>query len=58
VEDLSACPFPTGARKITGSTGSYRIRVGDYRAIYSVLAEAVVVEIIRVRHRREVYRGI
>ena len=34
------------------------VRVGDYRVIYSVLANEVAIEIIRVRHRKDVYRGL
>ena len=36
--------------------GCYRLRVGDYRVIYEVFAESGVVEIQRVRHRKDVYR--
>ncbi len=35
---------------------TYRVRVGDYRIVYSVVASALVVEVVRVGHRREVYR--
>jgi mRNA interferase RelE/StbE len=56
VEQLSTEPYPTGVRKLVGSEHSYRIRVGDYRIIYSVMASALIIEIIRVGHRRNVYR--
>jgi len=45
-----------GCRKLYGSENAYRIRIGDYRVIYTVDDEVLVVAIERVRHRREVYR--
>jgi len=55
VERLADDPFPSGARKLTGAEHSYRIRVGSYRVIYDVEAAALIIEIVRVAHRREVY---
>jgi mRNA interferase RelE/StbE len=55
VEQLSTDPYPSGVRKLAGSEHTYRIRVGDYRIIYSILASALLIEIIRVGHRRDVY---
>jgi len=49
-------PRPDGCRKITGSRADWRIRVGEYRGIYEIDDEARVVRVMRVRHRREVYR--
>jgi mRNA interferase RelE/StbE len=56
VEQLAEEPFPHGSQKLTGSEHVFRIRVGDYRVVYEVLMAARVVEIQRVRHRKEVYR--
>ena len=55
VERLSTEPYPSGVRKLVGSEHTYRIRIGDYRITYSVTASALVIEIIRVGHRRDVY---
>ncbi|HEU0143682.1 MAG TPA: type II toxin-antitoxin system RelE/ParE family toxin [Nitrososphaera sp.] len=55
VELLSENPYPVGVRKLVGSEHTYRIREGDYRVIYTVTASSVVVEIIRVGHRKDVY---
>ncbi len=49
-------PLPHGSLKLSGSERTYRFRVGDYRIIYEVLRETHVVEIQRVRHRKDVYR--
>ncbi|MFQ6115225.1 MAG: type II toxin-antitoxin system RelE/ParE family toxin [bacterium] len=56
VESLSSNPFPSGVHKLHGSEHSYRIRIGDYRVIYSVSESHLVIEIIRVRHRKNIYR--
>jgi mRNA interferase RelE/StbE len=56
VEHLAQNPFPQGCRKLKGSGDNYRIRVGDYRVVYEIVAERLLIEIIRVRHRKDVYR--
>jgi mRNA interferase RelE/StbE len=56
VEALSADPFPHGVKKLHGGEMTYRIRIGDYRVIYEVIADRVLVEITRVRHRKDAYR--
>lgn len=48
-------PRPVGSTKLKGRDG-YRMRVGDYRALYLVDEEAREVTVYRVAHRREVYR--
>ena len=56
VEALVDEPFPPGVEKLAGAEHVYRIRLGDYRIIYEVLAEVELIEIQRVRHRKDVYR--
>ena len=56
VGELAANPLPHGSQKLSGSERTYRIRVGDYRIIYEVFAESQIVEVQRVRHRKDVYR--
>ena len=53
---LAENPRPSGGRKLTGSKNDWRIRVGDYRVLYEIDEKARAVRIMRVRHRREVYR--
>lgn len=55
VENLSSSPYPHGVRKLVGSEDTYRIRVGDYRVLYNIIHNKLIVEIIRVRHRKDVY---
>jgi mRNA interferase RelE/StbE len=56
VDGLGNDPFPDGIRKLAGTERTYRIRVGDYRIVYSVDGDQLIVEIIRVRHRKDIYR--
>ncbi len=49
-------PRPPVCRKLAGSADAYRIRVGEYRVVYSVLDRTLVVEVVRVAHRSGVYR--
>lgn len=56
VAALGANPFPQGVEKLSGAENSYRIRLGDYRVVYNVFREWRLVEIERVRHRKDVYR--
>ena len=56
VEKLADEPLPHGSQKLSGSERTYRIRVGDYRVMYELRRDAKVVEIQRVRHRKDVYR--
>ncbi|MGI9114002.1 MAG: type II toxin-antitoxin system RelE family toxin [Chthoniobacterales bacterium] len=56
VAQLRDEPLPYGSEKLAGSDHTYRIRVGDYRVVYELLRSAGLVEIQRVRHRKDVYR--
>ena len=53
---LTADPGPSGCKKLAGDTGYYRIRVGDYRVLYEVRDRDVLVLVIKIGHRSEVYR--
>ena len=56
VEALVYTPRPRGSEKLRGATDRYRLRVGDYRIIYDIEDDALVILILRVGHRRDVYR--
>ena len=56
VAALSGEPLPHGPQKLAGSERTYRIRVGDYRVIYEVFSDSHIVEVQRVRHRKDAYR--
>lgn len=57
IDALSAEPRPVGVRQLTDADGRfYRLRVGDFRIIYQVDDAVVVVLVIRIGNRRDVYR--
>jgi len=55
IENLAANPRPHGCTKLVGVTSLWRIRIGDYRVIYSIDDPTRAVDVIAVRHRREAY---
>jgi mRNA interferase RelE/StbE len=57
VEKLSFNPRPVGCKKLKGNQEDvWRIRVGEYRIIYVIVDTIQIVEIRKVRHRKDVYR--
>ncbi len=54
---LEHAPRPVGCKAVVGRLGHWRIRVGDYRMIYTVRDDVLVVLVVEVGHRRDVYRG-
>lgn len=57
IEALGDEPRPSGSKKLVGEDDVWRIRIGDYRVIYRVKDAALVVLVIKIGHRREVYRS-
>jgi mRNA interferase RelE/StbE len=55
ISALADDPRPEGSEKLSGDE-KYRIRQGDYRILYSIEDDVLVVTVVRVGHRREVYR--
>ena len=53
---LAGDPFPRGSRKLTGYDDVHRIRVGRYRIVYSVARKRLVILILKIGQRREIYR--
>lgn len=58
VDALQLDPRPPAARALVGYTGLWRIRVGDYRVVYTVKDAELVVIALRVAHRSSVYRNL
>lgn len=58
VEGLATDPFPHGVSKLSGTENLFRIRVGNYRIIYSVDRQIKSIFVHYVRHRREAYRDL
>ena len=56
IDRLAENPFPVGATKLRAEEPFYRIRVSDYRVIYQVEANELLVIVVKIGHRKEVYR--
>ncbi len=56
LEDLASNPRPSGCKKLQGGDREWRIRVGDYRVVYTIDDAKLLVEVTRVRHRSDVYQ--
>jgi len=56
IDALTEDPKPSGCEKLSGQE-RYRVRQGVYRIIYEIADKALVVLVVKVGHRRDVYRG-
>ena len=55
IKGLATEPRPFNCIKLTNEE-KYRIRVGDYRVLYEIIDDILVINVVKVKHRREVYR--
>lgn len=56
IELLAEQPRPSGATKLVGGAGEWRVRTGDYRIVYEIRDNVLLVLVVAVGHRREIYR--
>jgi len=56
INALKENPRPQGVKKLAGSENLYRIRIRDYRVIYSIFEGVLIIEILRIGHRKDVYK--
>lgn len=57
INELAISPRPIGVTKLMGRDDVYRMRQGEYRILYEIHDDVLVVLVFKVGHRREVYRG-
>lgn len=55
IDLLAEDPRPPGARQLVGGAGEWRVRTGDFRIIYDIRDEELIVLVVKVGHRRDVY---
>ena len=55
IQILAQNPRPPGSQKLSGQQ-QYRIRQGDYRIVYSIDDKDLIIDIVKIGHRREIYR--
>lgn len=58
IEALADNPRPPGVKKLSSREDLYRIRVGDYRVIYQVQDKVLLVVVVRIGHRGDIYDGL
>jgi len=56
IDELASNPPPPDANTLAGSEGFLRVRAGDYRIIYTIKDQTLIVLVVRIGHRREIYR--
>ncbi len=57
IELLAGDPRPPAATRLVGGDGEWRVRTGNYRIVYEIEDDQLLVLILTVGHRREIYRG-
>ena len=56
LDPLAKTPRPPGVEKLKGHDHRYRVRCGDYRIIYEIKDRVLIILVLRIGHRRQVYR--
>jgi len=56
IESLATNPRPPGCEKLKGQENLWRVRVGDYRIIYTISDNDRIIDIALIRHRKDAYR--
>ena len=56
IRKLEVNPRPSGIKQLKGYDNAYRLRVGDYRVLYEIHSKSLLVLVVKIGHRREVYR--
>lgn len=55
IELLAAEPRPSGAKKLVGGNGEWRVRTGDYRVVYEIHDNVLLILVVAIGHRRDIY---
>ncbi len=56
IDSLSLNPRPFGAEKLANRENEYRVRVGVYRIVYSIFDKKLIVEVVDIDHRKQIYK--
>lgn len=57
IEGLADEPRPHNCKKLKGVSGLWRVRVSDYRIVYQIIDEKLLILIVRIGHRKDIYEG-
>jgi len=58
IELLADHPRPSGAKTLVGGGGEWRVRTGDYRIVYEIHDDVLLVLVLAVGHRRDIYQHL
>ncbi|NOZ41115.1 MAG: type II toxin-antitoxin system RelE/ParE family toxin [Planctomycetes bacterium] len=56
IDSLADDPRPPGVKKLIGAEALWRIRIGDYRVVYEIQDAKLLVLVLRIAHRKDIYR--
>ena len=56
IQKLTLDQYPIGCKKLSGEVNVYRLRIGDYRVIYEVHRNRILIIMLKIGHRKDVYR--
>ena len=56
IRALANDPRPDGCKKLVGTDYAYRIRINNYRVVYSIFDQQLVIQVIKIAHRKDVYK--
>jgi len=56
IDEFKTNPFPAGFKKLKGSDNDSRVRVGDYRILYTIYNNILTIEVVKIAHRKDVYK--
>ena len=54
--ELEENPRPPGCKKLVGEENAWRIRVGDYRVLYEIQDQVLIVHVVDIDHRKDIYK--
>ena len=57
IQILAIRPYPQGCRKLSGEDNVYRVRQGNYRVIYEIIDNELIILVLKVGHRKDVYKN-
>lgn len=56
IQKLKSNPRPIGSKKLKGTSHTYRIRISDYRVVYTIKDNILYIEVIKIAHRSKIYK--
>lgn len=58
IEILKTDPYPAGVKKLSTTDNIFRLRTGKFRVLYTIIKQKITIIILKVGHRRDVYKNI